>query len=84
VRERRAPKLRQPYGNVSLPSQGVSGGLRPAPSPYHFTCNLTQGHNNLHNGKITGGSGKFKGVTGKITGTSSGKNNENVTITYHH
>jgi hypothetical protein len=48
------------------------------------TFNLTQAHNNLHNGKITGGSGKFKGVTGKITGTTSGKNNENVTITYHH
>jgi hypothetical protein len=47
------------------------------------TFNLTQAHNNLHNGKITGGVGKFKGVTGTITGTASGKNNENVTITYH-
>jgi hypothetical protein len=48
------------------------------------TFTLSQSHNNLNNGKITGGTGKFKGVTGKITGTTSGKNNENVTITYHH
>jgi hypothetical protein len=47
------------------------------------TFNLTQGHNNLHNGKITGGVGTFKGVTGTITGTSAGHNNEHVTITYH-
>jgi hypothetical protein len=33
-------------------------------------------------GKITGGTGKYKDVTGTITGQSAGKNTEKVTITY--
>lgn len=45
---------------------------------------LTTGTDNLKDGKITGGIGAYKGVSGTIAGTSAGHNNENVTITYHH
>jgi hypothetical protein len=45
---------------------------------------LPNGTNNLQHGKVTGGIGAYKGVTGTITGTSAGHSNENVTVTYHH
>jgi hypothetical protein len=45
---------------------------------------LTSGTDNLKDGKITGGVGAYKGVTGTLTGTSAGHSNENVTVTYHH
>jgi hypothetical protein len=42
------------------------------------------GVDNLHGGKVVGGIGAYKGVTGTITGTNAGHGNENVTVTYHH
>jgi hypothetical protein len=57
---------------------GLKGGI------IYGTFRITNAHDNLKNGKITGGVGAFKGVHGTITGTTAGKNNENVTIHYHH
>ena len=34
-------------------------------------------------GTVTGGTRHFAGATGTVSGTSAGKNRENVTVTYH-
>jgi hypothetical protein len=37
----------------------------------------------ISHGKVTGGTGTYKGITGTLTVTSAGKKNKNITITYH-
>jgi hypothetical protein len=38
----------------------------------------------LSHGKVTGGTGKYAGVTGTINGTAASQTREKVTVTYHH
>ena len=62
-------------GDVSL---GLPGGFLYG----HLTFNTKTGGTT---GKVTGGSGRYKGDTGSITGKPVGKSgSSNVTVTYHH
>jgi hypothetical protein len=40
-------------------------------------------HGVISHGKVTGGSGTYKGITGTITVTSASKKTKDITITYH-
>ena len=62
-------------GDVSL---GLPGGFLYG----HLTFNTKTG---ATTGKVTGGSGRYKGDTGSIKGKPVGKSgSSNVTVTYHH
>jgi hypothetical protein len=75
----------------------LSCGFRPSARAFRCTVSfaLTGGQmygtflltnstpDNLTHGRITGGVGAYKGVTGTLTGTSLPHHGENVTITYH-
>ena len=68
------PKTGKPSGGVTLDTAGgfLYGTLTPTQGP-------------VTHGLVTGGTGKFKGVTGTITGRSLNKAGTRtaVTITYH-
>ena len=68
------PKTHTAWGDVALDLGGgfLYGALTPTPGP-------------VTHGKVTGGTGKFKGVTGTITGRNLNKSGTRtaVTITYH-
>jgi hypothetical protein len=68
------PKTHRPSGGVTLDS---SGGF------LYGTLEFTNGP--VTRGRVTGGTGQFKGATGTITGKSLNKSGTRtaVTITYH-
>ncbi len=66
------PKTHQAAGNVAL---STKGGI------LYGVLKLSQGP--VTRGKVTGGTGAFKGATGTIYGRSVGKNRTKVTVTYH-
>jgi hypothetical protein len=40
-------------------------------------------HGVIRDGKVTGGTGDYKGISGTLTGTPRNKKSSNMTITYH-
>jgi hypothetical protein len=67
------PKTMKPSGNVALTTKGgiLYGVLKFSKGP-------------VTRGKVTGGTGVFKGTTGTIVGRDVSKNRTKVTVTYHH
>lgn len=61
----------------------VKGSVSVALRGGEIYASFTIAQDNSLSGKVTGGSGKYKGVSGTITGTQPKKNVEAVTITYH-
>ena len=66
------PKTHKASGNVAL---STKGGI------LYGTLKLSQGPDT--HGKVTGGTGVFKGATGTIFGHSTSKTRTKVTVTYH-